>query len=142
MPYSPRNIKITCNHAGLTHYGGVYFFHEFLRVLQLRHFLATHLTYPRRNSRYHLSQMILALMYPIVLGLDRLSPSQHARPPQISRNQCARPSWQNNMAVNWPQLVKPRACRSVWCSFTAFSNSPRENSLSTCEKILHTLYIS
>jgi len=33
MPYSPRNIKIACNHAGLTHYGGVYFFHEFLRVL-------------------------------------------------------------------------------------------------------------
>ena len=31
-----------------------------------------HLTYPRRNRRYHLSQMVLALMYPIVLGLDRL----------------------------------------------------------------------
>jgi len=46
MPYSPRNIRIACNHAGLTHYGGVYFFHEFLRVLQLRHFLARHLTYP------------------------------------------------------------------------------------------------
>ena len=72
MPYSPRNIRIACDHAGLTHYGGVYFFHEFLRVLRLRHFLARHLTYPRRNIRYHLSQMVLALMYPIVLGLDRL----------------------------------------------------------------------
>lgn len=79
MPYSPRNIKIVCNHAGLTHYGGVYFFHEFLRVLQLRHFLATHLTYPRRHSRYHLSQMILALMYPIVLGLDRLETASFLR---------------------------------------------------------------
>ena len=79
MPYSPRSIKIACNHAGLTHYGGVYFFHEFLRVLQLRHFLATHLTYHRRNSRYHLSQMILALMYPIVLGLDRLEGASFLR---------------------------------------------------------------
>src|SRR5471030_1863570 len=79
MPYSPRNIKIACNHAGLTHYGGVYFFHEFLRVLQFRHFLARHLTYPRRNSRYHLSQMILALMYPIVLGLDRLETASFLR---------------------------------------------------------------
>jgi hypothetical protein len=79
MPYSPRNIRIACNHAGLTHYGGVYFFHEFLRVLQLRHFLATHLTYPRRNSRYYLSQMILALMYPIVLGLDRLETASFLR---------------------------------------------------------------
>jgi hypothetical protein len=56
----------------LTHFGGVFFFHEFLRVLQFRHFLARHLTYPRRNNRYHLSQMILALIYPIVLGLDRI----------------------------------------------------------------------
>ena len=79
MPYSPRNIRIACDHAGLTHFGGVYFFHEFLRVLRLRHFLATHLTYPRRNNRYHLSQMILALVYPIVLGLDRLETASFLR---------------------------------------------------------------
>ncbi len=48
---------------------------------------------------------------------------------------------QNSMAMNWPQLVKPRACRSALCSLTAFSNSPRENSFNTCEKMLHTFYI-
>src|SRR6266705_7156726 len=79
MRYSPRNIRIDCDHTGLTHFGGVYFFHEFLRVLQLRNFLATHLTYPRRNNRYHLSQMILALVYPIVLGLDRLETASFLR---------------------------------------------------------------
>jgi hypothetical protein len=57
----------------------VYFFHEFLRVLQLRHFLAHHLAYLRRNSRYHLSQMILALVYPIVLGLDRIETASFVR---------------------------------------------------------------
>jgi hypothetical protein len=79
MRYLLRNIRIACNRAGLTHYGGAYFIHGFLRVLRLRHFLATHLTYPRRNSRYHLSQMILALMYPIVLGLDRLETASFLR---------------------------------------------------------------
>jgi len=79
MPYSPRAIKLACDHEGLTHVGGIYFFHEFLRVLQLRHFLATHLTYPRRNNRYHLSQMILALLYPMVLGLDRLETASFLR---------------------------------------------------------------
>ncbi len=79
MRYSPRNIKIACDHRGLTHFGGIYFFHEFLRILQLRNFLATHLTYPRRNNRYHLSQMILALLYPIVLGLDRLETASFLR---------------------------------------------------------------
>jgi hypothetical protein len=48
------------------------FFNEFTRVLQLRRFLARHLRYPRRNHDYQLSQMILSLVYPIVLGLDRL----------------------------------------------------------------------
>ena len=48
-------------------------------VLQFRRFLATNLTYPRRNSRYHLSQMILALVYPIVLGLDRLETASFLR---------------------------------------------------------------
>ena len=79
MPYSSRNIKIACEHAGLTHFGGAFFFHEFIRVLQLRNSLARHLHYPRQNSRYRLSQMILALVYPIVLGLDRIETSSFLR---------------------------------------------------------------
>ena len=76
---SPRNLRIACNHAGLTHFGGVYFFHEFLRVLQFRHFLARQLVYPRRNHRYTVPQMILALVYPIVLGLDRIETASFLR---------------------------------------------------------------
>ena len=72
MRHSPRNVRIACNHRGLTHYGGAFFFHEFTRVLQLRDFLARHLRYPRRNQRYTLSQMALALVYPILLGLGRI----------------------------------------------------------------------
>jgi Transposase DDE domain group 1 len=79
MRRSPRNLTITWNHAGLTHFGGVYFFHEFLRVLQLRHFLAQQLSYPRRNSRYSVPQMILALVYPIILGLDRIETASFLR---------------------------------------------------------------
>jgi len=41
-------------------------------VLQFRDFLARHLAYPRRNRRYSISQMIQALVYPIMLGLDRI----------------------------------------------------------------------
>jgi len=72
MRRSPKNVRIAFDDEGLTHYGGVLFFHEFTRVLQLRRFLTRHLHYPRRNQRYELSQMLLALIYPIVLGLDRL----------------------------------------------------------------------
>ena len=79
MRRSPRNLRIACDHRGLTHYGGVFFFQEFLQVLQFRDFLAQQLTYPRRNCRYSLSQMILALVYPLVLGLDRLETASFLR---------------------------------------------------------------
>jgi hypothetical protein len=72
MRRSPRNVKIAFSHAGLTHYGGILFFNEFSRMLQLRRFLTRRLRYPRRNHDYQLSQMILSLAYPIILGLDRL----------------------------------------------------------------------
>ena len=79
MRRSPRNLRIACDHKGLTHFGGIYFFHEFLQVLQIRRFLTQNLDYSRRNRRYSLSQMILALMYPIVLGLDRLETASFLR---------------------------------------------------------------
>ena len=72
MRRSPRNVRIAYNHAGLTHFGGIYFFHEFLRVLHFRNFLAQQIRYPRRNREYRVSQMLLALVYPIILGLDRI----------------------------------------------------------------------
>src|SRR5437879_819229 len=58
--------------GGLTHFGGVHLFHEFLRVLHFRDFLAQQIRYPRRNRAYSVSQILLALIYPIVLGLDRI----------------------------------------------------------------------
>jgi len=69
---SPRSVRIVYNHAGLTHFGGIHFFHEFLRVLHFRDFLAQQIRYPRRNRDYSVSQMLLALVYPIVLGLNRI----------------------------------------------------------------------
>lgn len=79
MRHSPRNLRLACDHAGMTHFGGIYFFREFLRVLQFRNFLALHLSYRRRHRRYSLSQMILALVYPIVLGLDRIETASFLR---------------------------------------------------------------
>jgi hypothetical protein len=40
--------------------------------MHVRHFLTEQIRYPRRNHDYSVSQMLLALVYPIVLGLDRI----------------------------------------------------------------------
>ena len=79
MRRSPRNVEIAFSHGGLTHYGGILFFNEFTRVLQFRRFLSRHLLYPRRNQRHTLSQMIMALVYPVILGLDRLETASFLR---------------------------------------------------------------
>ena len=79
---SPRNVRISFNHRGLSHFGGVYFFHEFVRVLHVRHFLAEQIRYSRRNRDYSLSQMLLALVYPILLGLDRIETASLLRSDQ------------------------------------------------------------
>jgi hypothetical protein len=79
MRRSPRTLRIACDPRGLTHFGGIYFFHEFLQLLPLRDFLARHWSYPRRNHRYSLSPMILALVYPLVLGWDRLEAASFLR---------------------------------------------------------------
>lgn len=79
MRRSPKNVRIALNHGGLTHYGGLFFFHEFTRVLQLRDFLSRHLSYGRPRYDYSLSQMLLALAYPILLGLDRLETASFLR---------------------------------------------------------------
>ena len=68
----PRNIRIACNNSGLMHYGGILFFQEFLRMLQFRRSLAQRVEDFRPHHDYSLSQMTLAVMYPIILGLDRL----------------------------------------------------------------------
>src|SRR5437773_571739 len=56
-------------------------------------------------------------------------PSLLRSPPQISRSEWARPSWQNSMATNCPQHVNPRAWRSACVRFTRAWNSVRGNSL-------------
>ena len=66
MRRSPANVKIAFNHAGLTHCGGIFFFPEFTRVLQLRDFLSRHRTRHRPRCDYRLSPMLLALMQPIL----------------------------------------------------------------------------
>jgi len=69
---SPRSVKIACNNRGLSHFSGTYFFHEFMRLLHIRNFLAGRIHYPRHRRDYSISQLLLALVYVILLGLDRI----------------------------------------------------------------------
>ena len=58
----------------------MYLFHRFLQQLQLRTYLSMSIPYPQRNNRYTLSEIILALIYPMILGLEKIEVSGFSRP--------------------------------------------------------------
>ena len=66
------------------------------------------------RARRGLDLQVLSL--PSLLAARRRSPAANGRP-----------SWQNSMATNWPQQVKPRAWRSARVCLTRAWNSVRGN---------------
>lgn len=85
MTRPPRNLKIAFSDGAQTHFGGVYFLQQFIGLLQLPDHLAWALKDHRLRSRYSIPQVILALIYPIVLGLDRLEAASFLRSNGIFR---------------------------------------------------------
>ena len=70
-----RKIRTKFTSPGLTHFGGIYLFHQFLQQLKIRSYLSRYLPYAQQNNRYTLSEMILSLIYPVILGLEKIEVS-------------------------------------------------------------------
>lgn len=75
MRSGARKIRTKFTAAGLTHFGGIYLLHQFLQQLRVRSYLALNISYPQRNNRYTLSEFLLALIYPMILGLEKIEVS-------------------------------------------------------------------
>ena len=65
-------IRTIFTAGGLTHFGGIYLLHPFLRQLHLRSYLHQHLSVPQRNNRYTTTELLFALIYPMILGLEKI----------------------------------------------------------------------
>jgi hypothetical protein len=76
MARGPHNIRISFRARNLTHFGGVYLLHRFFARLDLRRALTPRVRFPQRNTRYSVGEMLLALLYPMLLGLERLESTQ------------------------------------------------------------------
>jgi hypothetical protein len=79
MPRGPRKLAIEFGATGLTHYGGVYLLHRFLSRVGFKDAIAREIRLAQRNNRYSVGEMLLALLYPILLGLDRIDTTQLLR---------------------------------------------------------------
>jgi hypothetical protein len=79
MPRGPRKLAIEFGATSLTHYGGVYLFHRFLSRIGFKDEIARELRLAQRNNRYSVGEMFFALLYPMILGLERIETTQLLR---------------------------------------------------------------
>lgn len=79
MPRGPRKLRITFGSTSLTHYGGVYLLHRFFSRIRLRKRLTQEARLIQRNNRYSVGETLLALLYPMILGLERIESTQLLR---------------------------------------------------------------
>ena len=67
-----RNVALSFAARTLTHFGGVYLLHRFFARIDLKRTLNKTVRFPQRNTRYSVGELLLALLYPMLLGLERL----------------------------------------------------------------------
>ena len=73
MKRSPKNLIITFSGERLTHFGGLYLLQRFFQQINLRSLLSQYIRFSQRNNRYTIAKKeLLALIYPIALGIGRI----------------------------------------------------------------------
>lgn len=68
----PRHLQSAFTGRTLTHFGGLLLLQLFFKKLNLRRLLQQQIRFPQRNNRYTVAEALLALIYPIILGLGRI----------------------------------------------------------------------
>ena len=72
MRFGPKNLRVAFCSEHLTRFAGVYLLHCFLRRLDLKRRIFRELRLVRRNTRYSVAEELLALLYPMMLGIQRI----------------------------------------------------------------------
>jgi len=63
------------SNAVLTHYGALYLLQQFFQGIKLRSTPTQIVGFQQLNYRYSISDSVLAILYPIILGLGRIKSS-------------------------------------------------------------------
>jgi hypothetical protein len=71
----PKKLQISFTGKNLTHFGGLYLLQIFFQKLNFHSLLSQYVRFPQRNNRFSITEEILALIYPIILGLRRIEAS-------------------------------------------------------------------
>ena len=73
MPKGARSIHFSFGESHLTHFGGMWLIQRFCNKLGLKKLLQDYVRPSQRHSQYRPSELILALLYAIIVGLRRIN---------------------------------------------------------------------
>jgi hypothetical protein len=76
MPKGLRKIKVSFEEPRLTHFAGMFLIQCFCQKLGLKRLLQRHLRPAPRYRDYHPSEMVMAILYAIIVGMDRINETQ------------------------------------------------------------------
>ena len=76
MPRGTRKVRFSFEETRLTHFGGMWLIQRFCNRLKLRHLLQRYVRVPQRSSEYHPSELLLAFLFAIIMGLRRINKTE------------------------------------------------------------------
>jgi hypothetical protein len=75
----PKNLTLSFDSGTSTHFGRLVLLQRFIQRLELRSRLCAAVRFAQRNNRYSITEALLALVYPIILGVGRIETAQLRR---------------------------------------------------------------
>jgi len=76
MPKGLRNIEFSFEESHLTHFGGMWLIQRFCQCIVLKKRFQEFVRYTSRNQSYLASEIFLALIYAIILGMRRINKTE------------------------------------------------------------------
>ena len=76
MPKGTRKVRFSFDETHITHFGGMWLIQRFCNKLGFRRSLQRYIQSFQRSPEYHPSELILALIYVIIMGLRRINKTE------------------------------------------------------------------
>jgi len=76
MPKGAQKVRFSFEETHITHFGGMWLMQRFCKKIGLKKRLQDYVRFTQRNQDYHPSELILALLYAIIMGLRRINKTE------------------------------------------------------------------
>jgi hypothetical protein len=83
----------------LTRFGGIFLLHRFFQRVRLRQRFREEVRFRQRNNAYTIPEMLLALLYPIILGLGRIETTELLQRNGVFQTLTGLPAYPNPTAL-------------------------------------------